>query len=228
MPLNHQLHRPPYKRTVEDKYSDNWAGAVLVGTGYNSVTAEFTVPTPSAPPGGNSSSEESYCAAAWVGIDGDTCETAILQSGVNFCVKGSEVSFNAWYEWYPEDQYTLDLAISAGDVVKVTVMTSNVSSTATIENTTTDKSAIYTFANTRHDPLCEYNAEWIVEDFKINNNSFVPFADFGTVTFSSASAGTTSGDTVGPADATLFNIIQENGLLTSVSVTEDSVTVTYI
>jgi len=28
-------------------YSSNWAGAVLVGTGYTSVTGTFTVPTPS-------------------------------------------------------------------------------------------------------------------------------------------------------------------------------------
>lgn len=27
-------------------YSSNWAGAVLIGTGYTSVTGTFTVPTP--------------------------------------------------------------------------------------------------------------------------------------------------------------------------------------
>jgi hypothetical protein len=29
------------------EYSGNWAGAVLIGTGYTSVTGTFTVPTPS-------------------------------------------------------------------------------------------------------------------------------------------------------------------------------------
>lgn len=28
------------------EYSSNWAGAVLIGTGYTSVTGTFTVPTP--------------------------------------------------------------------------------------------------------------------------------------------------------------------------------------
>ncbi|KAF4986071.1 hypothetical protein F66182_16865, partial [Fusarium sp. NRRL 66182] len=45
------------------EYSSNWAGAVLIGTGYSSVTAEFTVPTPKVPSGGSSGTE--YCASAW-------------------------------------------------------------------------------------------------------------------------------------------------------------------
>ncbi|OJJ42810.1 hypothetical protein ASPZODRAFT_146979 [Penicilliopsis zonata CBS 506.65] len=222
------------------EYSENWAGAVLIGTGYNSVTAEFTVPTPSAPSssssgssggrgggGSSSSSDEEYCASAWVGIDGDTCDTAILQTGVDFCVQGSSVSFDAWYEWYPDYAYDFDLTISAGDVVKVTVdATSDTAGTATVENVSTGESVTHTFSGETDGSLCEYNAEWIVEDFE-EGDSLVAFADFGTVTFSSASAGTTSGDTVGPADATLIDIEQDS-VLTSVSVTDDSVTVTYV
>lgn len=51
------------------EYSSNWAGAVLIGTGFTSVTGTFTVPTPTTAGSGS----------AWVGIDGDTCGTAILQ-----------------------------------------------------------------------------------------------------------------------------------------------------
>lgn len=40
------------------------------------------MPSPSAPDDGGS--EEQYAAAAWVGIDGDTCASAILQTGVDF------------------------------------------------------------------------------------------------------------------------------------------------
>ncbi|KAI9744040.1 MAG: hypothetical protein M4579_007706, partial [Chaenotheca gracillima] len=40
-------------------YSSNWAGAILIGTGYKSVTGTFTVPTPSTAGSGS----------AWVGID---------------------------------------------------------------------------------------------------------------------------------------------------------------
>jgi hypothetical protein len=81
------------------QYSSNWAGAVLVGSGYTSVTASIVVPTPREPSGGNSRTQ--YAASAWVGIDGDTCGSAILQTGVDFYVQDGSVSFDCWYEWYP-------------------------------------------------------------------------------------------------------------------------------
>lgn len=40
--------------TARIAYSTNWAGAVLMGTGFKSVTGTFVVPTPSVPSGGSS------------------------------------------------------------------------------------------------------------------------------------------------------------------------------
>ncbi|KKK11916.1 hypothetical protein P175DRAFT_0504939 [Aspergillus ochraceoroseus IBT 24754] len=232
---NGRASHPPYKpgtsevlelsNTTHVEYSSNWAGAVLIGTGYTAVTGEFTVPTPSVPSGGSSSTQ--YCASAWVGIDGDTCETAILQTGVDFCVQGSSVSFDAWYEWYPDYAYDFSgITISAGDQIKVTVdATSKTAGKAVVENVTTGKSVTHTFTGGVDGDLCEYNAEWIVEDFE-ENDSLVPFADFGTVTFSSAEA-TSKGSTVGPSGATILDIEQSNEVLTSVSVSSSSVTVEY-
>lgn len=81
------------------EYSTNWAGAVIISSDVTEVTALITVPTPSKPSGGSSRSE--YCASAWVGIDGDTCGSAILQTGIDMCYEGGSTSFDAWYEWYP-------------------------------------------------------------------------------------------------------------------------------
>lgn len=72
-------------------YSTNWSGAVQIGTGYDSVTGTIVVPEPSVPSGG--SSLKQYAASAWVGIDGDTCSTAILQTGVDFYAGRGGVSF---------------------------------------------------------------------------------------------------------------------------------------
>lgn len=103
-----RLTKPKIASTIQDttsnndsqvEYSSNWAGAVLIGSGYTSVVGTITVPTPEVPSGGDSSEE--YCASAWVGIDGDTCQTAILQTGVDFCVQDGSISFDTWYEWYP-------------------------------------------------------------------------------------------------------------------------------
>jgi hypothetical protein len=90
-------------------YSSNWAGAVLIGTGYTSVTGTFTVPQPSTTGSGS----------AWVGIDGDTCGTAILQTGVDWTKSGSSYTYDAWYEWYPDYAYDFSgITIAAGNVSK--------------------------------------------------------------------------------------------------------------
>ncbi|CAI7611013.1 unnamed protein product [Penicillium glandicola] len=231
-----RISNPPYKpgtnellalnKTSHEEYSSNWAGAVLIGTGYTSVTGTFTVPTPKLPTG--ASSKEQYCASAWVGIDGDTCDTAILQTGVDFCIEGSTVSYDAWYEWYPDYAYDFSgITISAGDVITTTVTASSTTAgTAVIENVTTGKSVTHTFTGGVDGDLCEYNAEWIVEDFE-SDDELVPFANFGTVTFSDATAksGSTS---VGPSGATLIDIEQSKVILTSSSVSSTSVTVTYV
>lgn len=207
-------------------YSSNWAGAVLIGTGYTSVTGTIVVPTPSKPSGGSSSTE--YAASAWVGIDGDTCQTAILQTGVDFYVQGSSISFDAWYEWYPDYAYDFSgISISAGDTITMTVTASSKSGgTATVKNVSTGKSVSHTFSG-ESDSLCETNAEWIVEDFS-SGNSLVPFADFGTVTFTGASAKTSSGS-VGVSGASIFDIKQSSSVLTSCSTSgSSSVTCSYV
>lgn len=227
---------PPFKPDTQDvlqlngtshvEYSSNWAGAVLIGSGYTAVTGEFTVPTPKAPSGGSSS--DSYSASAWVGIDGDTYGNAILQTGVDFTVQGGQVSYDAWYEWYPDYAYDFSgIPISAGDVIKVTVEASSKSSgTATIQNTSTGKTVSHTFSNNVQGDLGEVNAEWIVEDFE-SGGSLVSLVDFGTVTFTGAEA-TSSGKTVTPSGASILDIKQNGEVLTDVSVSGSSVTVKYV
>ncbi|RDX46350.1 aspergillopepsin [Lentinus brumalis] len=210
--------------TSHVEYSSNWAGAVLVASTatYKSVTGTFTVPTPKEPSGGSGT----HSASAWVGIDGDTCGNAILQTGVDFTVSGSSVSYDAWYEWYPDYAYDFSgISFSAGDSVTVTVTaTSKTGGSVTIKNNTKGKTVSHTFSG--QPALCEYNAEWIVEDFE-SGGSLVPFANFGTVTFTGASAGLVSGGTAGPSGSTLIDIEQNNKVLTSVSTGSSSVTVSY-
>jgi hypothetical protein len=207
-------------------YSSNWAGAVLVGSGYKSVTGTFVVPTPKKPSGGSSST--TYSASAWVGIDGDTCQTAILQTGVDFNVQGSSVSYDAWYEWYPDYAYDFSgFSISAGNTIKVTATaTSTSAGSVTITNESTGKTVTHSFSG-ESGKLCETNAEWIVEDFE-ENGSLVPLANFGTVEFTGASVTTTSGSTLDTTGAQILDIKQGNTVYTSVSASGSTVTVEYV
>jgi hypothetical protein len=217
----------PLDNSVKAQYSSNWAGAVLTGSGYTTVTGTIVVPTPQKPSGGSSRTQ--YAASAWVGIDGDTCQSAILQTGVDFYVEDGQASFDAWYEWFPDYAYNFDgFTINTGDRIKMTVTTNSTSSgIATIENLTTGQTVSHSFSG-ESSSLCETDAEWIVEDFS-SGSSLVPFADFNTVTFTDASVTTTDGTTLGVAGATILDIQQNNHVLTDCSIQGDStVTCSYV
>jgi hypothetical protein len=161
----------------------------------------------------------------WVGIDGDTYTNAILQAGVdlNVAADGS-VSFDAWYEWYPDYSYTFDLEVSAGDEISMTVVAStSTSGTALVENLTTGEQASIDLTSTY--ALGGQNAEWIVEDFE-ENNQLVSFADFGTVEFTNCVA-TTTEETVGVGGATVIEIGNSGGQLTGVNIVNNQEVVVF-
>jgi len=213
--------------TTHAEFSSNWAGAAFesaAGT-YKSVTGTFVVPTPKVPSG--SSTSGTYAASAWVGIDGDTCGSAILQTGIDFTITSGRVSFDAWYEYFPDFAHDFTgISISAGNTIKLTVTASSATAgTAVIENVSTGVTVSKALTSTAR--LCQENAEWIVEDFE-EGSSLVPFANFGTVTFTGAQATTVSGSVVGPSGSVLIDIEQNSKVLTSVSSGTSTVTVTYV
>jgi len=213
------------------EYSTNWAGAALVGSGYTGVYGTFVVPEPRA--GNTGSANTAYSASAWVGIDGYTCANAILQTGVDFNYEGGSVSFDAWYEWFPDYAYDFSgISFSVGDTVTLGITaTSTTAGRVTVENVSTGKSVSHSFSR-ESAALCETNAEWIVEDFtQIASNgaeSLVPLVDFGTVTFTDAYATTRSGR-VGITGAQIIDMIDETGsnVVADASVSGSEVIVTY-
>lgn len=142
----------PTQEDVNGRLSSNWAGAVLEklpgNATYTYVAATITVPTATAAPSASSSSSSSspssqQAASAWVGLDGDTWPSAILQTGINFFITEGKPYVEPWYEWYPD--YTLDyddFLINPGDVIVASVnVTSTREGVCRIENLTTGLSA---------------------------------------------------------------------------------------
>ncbi|KAI9744321.1 MAG: hypothetical protein M1818_002473 [Claussenomyces sp. TS43310] len=196
-PRHHTL--PLQRNTTNAEYDSNWAGAVQNGNGWTTVQGTITVP--------QTSGSDGSAASAWVGIDGDSCQSAILQTGVSFYADGT---FDAWYEWIPDGSYSFDnFDLSVGDQIAMSVdASSTTSGTATLENLTSGQKVTHSFSNPPS-TLCETNAEWIVEDFE-ENGSLVPLANFGTVTFTDASA-TGSDGTVTPSGASILDIQDDSG-----------------
>lgn len=110
---------------------------------------------------------------------------------------------------YPDYAYTFTgFTISAGDTVVMTAAASSVKAgTVTLENTTTGKTVTHSFT-AETDELCEYNAEWIVEDFS-SGGALVEFVDFDSVTFTDCSPSVSG--------STIIDIRQSGSVLTSCS-----------
>ena len=133
---------------------------------------------------------------------------------------------SAWYEWYPAPARDFSgITFKAGDHVTVSVTaTSKTSGKATITNKSTGKTVSNTFTGQK--ALCEEDAEWIVEDFSVGGK-LVPFANFGKVEFTDATATTLKGKTVGPAGATLIDLVNKT-VITKASTGARSVTISYV
>lgn len=133
----------------------------------------------------------------------------------------------AWYEWYPDYSYYFsEISISAGDVIRVNITAlSTTSGRVTIENLSNGQSGGKRLGSVY--PICQENAEWIVEDYSDYKGNLLPFANFTTVTFDNAMA-IGNGSTYTPDGAAIFDIQQNGQTLTSVSTHGSSVTITYV
>ncbi|KAI1330033.1 peptidase A4 family-domain-containing protein [Xylariaceae sp. FL0255] len=212
--------------TADSSESTNWAGiAQTPGSGVTEIEATFTVPQPSIPGGGDDST--SYCGAAWIGIDGYG-NADLIQTGVLWCVQGSSYEYTAWYEYLPAALVAYDgISVTAGDVINVKT-TKDSSNGGTCYLTANGQTVSNVFTANQSSPLPGATAEWIVEDFS-SNGGLVPFANFGSVTFTDATA-QINGATVNAGDGNPTNIGLESSsgsVITSTSVDGSSLTVTY-
>jgi hypothetical protein len=228
-----RVDKPASGNETDVDYSTNWTGGVLTappsGQTFNAVSASFVVPQPSVPSGKSSGT---YSASAWVGIDGDTYQNAIWQSGIDVTVtkSGSSLSYSydAWYEWYPDYAYDFSgITLTAGNTISVSLTTSSsTTGSVVLENVSTGETVTKTI--TSSSALGGKNAEWIVEDYE-ENGSLVALADWGTVTFTDAVATGSGGTSEGPSTADVIDLESSSGsILSSVSVSSSEVVVTYV
>ena len=210
-----KVSHPMHRNATMDSQSSNWGGYVHDSTGISHV--EGTVQIPAATGG------SSQGAAIWVGIDGDTCQTSLLQTGVTVYGDGTA---DAWVEWIPDYSHTVSFSVNAGDTIYMAVdATSTTTGTATLENLTTGEKYNAEVPNPYDSVLCQEDAEWIVEDFE-EGSSPAPFADFGTVTFTDCSA-TGSDGTFGPSGGEKITLVNAKGQEAVCSNSGSSVTCTY-
>ncbi|KAJ7192204.1 peptidase G1 [Mycena pura] len=192
-------------------------------------TPTGTLVVPHLQPATGGAIEGIYGGSAWVGLDGMTCQTTSMATGIQFIYLNQTILVNSWTEVAPNPAVNMSsMIVNAGDTVKLTLTaTSTTTGTAVVENLSNGQSS--TVGLTSPSPLCLANAEWIVEDFQ-EDTFLMPFANFGSITFTDASATTQSGSTVGPSGSGshLINMVQSGIQFTSASRAASSVTVDYL
>lgn len=155
--------------------SSNWSGYAASGGTFTSVTGTWTVPTVSA--------QISGADATWVGIGGiDTRD--LIQAGTQATVNGGSVEYDAWIEMLPASSRPVSLSVGPGDSVTVTITqkSGNNWSIEMANNTTGGRyNTTVTYASSNS------SAEWVQEAPSAGRGT-IPLDDFGTLTFTSATA----------------------------------------
>ena len=219
--------------------STNWSGAVTpspaAGESYNSCSARWVVPNewpPASAWTGSGWKDGSWEQVAWVGIDGWTSQSAILQAGTKsvVTVTGGKVSQStwAWYEWYPafEIAYT-NFTVQPGDTVEVLVCSfSATTGYAAITNVGANTStSVNLSAPNAAAVLTGTNAEWILEDDSVGGAE-APFSDYGAIFFYDCNAGTTKRE-VNLDGSLLVNMVEGGATLSTAVQISSTVLETY-
>jgi len=203
-------------------YNALWAGAVLPGKDFASVTGKVVVGQATGPP--DARAGVTYASTTWVGIDGTGCSThALLQTGVDSYVTNGVTRYEGWWEWYPgpSTRYIGNFPIKLGDEIRMGVTaTGATSGYASLENLTTGKVVNHTITSTAR--MCFKSAEWVVEDFYSNGRPNVLLANFTTVTFTEASATTKDGRKLDTTGSQVYGVKHNTKIYTNCSVPNSS------
>ena len=183
--------------------SPTWSGYIVPSSSQiTEVEGEWTVPSLDCAATPNAG------AATWLGIGGVTSQSgssgALLQTGVTTnCVDGSQQDVAWWEErpTTPQEDFA-DFPVAPGDVISAgvvydpslgewgTVLIDVTSGVVGVMATGSDWGVITSSGTIQVEGSTVglsysggYTAEWIVEDYAVNNVP-VSFADYGTVSFS--------------------------------------------
>jgi hypothetical protein len=189
---------------LHQQESTNWAGYADTAGTYTSVSASWTEPT------GTCSSGDQY-SAFWIGIDGYSSST-VEQTGTEIDCVGKTAEYDAWYEMYPGPSETYSSTVKAGDHFTATVTWLGGDKFSLYIHDSTQGWSHTTDASLTSAPA-RTSAEVIVEaPCCTNSGGILPLTDFGSVTFTGATA---NGEPIGtpgldPVEVNMIGISGKN------------------
>ncbi|KAK3906083.1 hypothetical protein C8A05DRAFT_41079 [Staphylotrichum tortipilum] len=181
------------RRANPSATSANWCGSVNTTPSNNPIKVvhgAFQHPTCS-PRAGVTTFPQA--AANWVGIDGDSWTSALLQSGTVCKISSNgAIVHEVWWQWVPSAAFTISsMPVQPDDWFDITInTTSTTAAQVTIINLSQGHS--YTLSITNGPTLARVNADWVVER-PYYGSGLVSFPSFTDVWFDEAWATRTTG-----------------------------------
>jgi hypothetical protein len=156
--------------------STNWSGYAVTGSRFTSVSSSWTEPTATC-------SATAY-SSFWVGLDGDT-SNSVEQTGTDADCSGKTPEYYAWYEMYPKYPVNFSNTVRPGDHMSASV-TTNGSGSFTL--TISDSTQGWTKTTTARLKSAKLASAEVIAEAPSSSSGVLPLANFGTVSFSGASA----------------------------------------
>ena len=181
------MHGPRLHGQLKNGTSTNWAGygvetnlTTPANNAVSDVSGSWVVSTVTCPNRSNNYS------SSWVGIDGYSDNT-VEQAGTEQDCQRGRAQYYAWYEFYPQAELPVsNLSVHPGDTMSGDVKAVGSSVFAvTLTNQTTHRSFT---TSRRMNAALRQSAEWIAEAPSSFFGAELPLANFGSVSFSNASA----------------------------------------
>lgn len=190
-------------RTIDSKLtSRNWSGYVLphylTKKSYTAGQATWTVPTVTY-------DGVEAASASWIGIGGfctskkcTEVDRTLIQLGTEQdAISEGEISYYAWYEILPAEESPTSLEVNPGDVITASLSCEGDCEDNQWTLAMTNETTSETWSHVISYESSELSLE-VIQEAPSGEDSILPLADFGTITFSttanSAGANLSKGD----------------------------------
>jgi hypothetical protein len=178
---------------ITQSTSTNWSGYAATGGTFTSVSASWTQPTVSCAAG-----ETSY-SSFWVGLDGYNSST-VEQTGTDADCSSGTPRYYAWYEMYPKFPVNLSNPVAPGDTLSASV---TAGSGGKFTLTISDSTQPWTITTTQRLNKAALSSAEVIAEAPSSRGGVLPLANFGTVSFSSATANGQPLDSFNPDPITM-------------------------
>jgi hypothetical protein len=175
--------------------SQNWAGYASAGNAgtFTSVSASWTEPAATC-------TATDTLASFWVGLDGDGTNT-VEQTGTEADCDGGAATYQGWFEMFPAAPVFYDNPVEPGDAMSASVVADGGGAfTLTLTDSTQGWNQT---TNQTSDAAQLGSAEVITE--APSDGTVLPLSDFGTVSFTDATADQTAIGNQNPSALTLVS-----------------------